>query len=140
MPSSSYDAPLSAVITRVAKNARESLKGCKSPRCAEVRWCQRSLESGVAHFSSLEYRKTKSATSPALRTPVLRHQAEAQIAICAKPGAHPAHTHENPAYARCKNIYLKSLYCDRKSQLPGWNPCKIFSSTILSDTSLSPLL
>jgi len=26
-----------------------------------------------------------------LRPPVLRHQAEAQITICAKPGAHEAH-------------------------------------------------
>ena len=28
-----------------------------------------------------------------LRPPVLRHQAEAQITICAKPGAHEAHAH-----------------------------------------------
>ncbi len=31
-----------------------------------------------------------------LSSPVLRHQAEAQITICAKPGAHRAHTGRTP--------------------------------------------
>jgi hypothetical protein len=35
-----------------------------------------------------------------LRPPVLRHQAEAQITICAKPGAHEAHMGRTWAYAR----------------------------------------
>jgi hypothetical protein len=47
-----------------------------------------------------------------LRPPVLRHQAEAQIIICAKPGAHEAHMGRTrgirQAYARRKKK-LKSL-------------------------------
>ncbi len=56
-----------------------------------------------------EYRKTHSATPP----PVLRHQAEAQITICTKPGAHEVHmgrtwgTHgRTPRKKKLKSLYL----------------------------------
>jgi hypothetical protein len=88
----SLSSPLSAVVTQVTQ-----MRG-KVRRAASQR----------AHFSSLEYCKTKSATSPALRTPVLRHQAEAQTAICAKPGAHPAHTWRTPDVRQAQKK-IKSL-------------------------------
>ena len=121
------DAPLSAVITRVSQmrgrvRRAASRRGARRCVCVSGRWrvgCPTFHRRGVSTFSSLEYRKTKSVTSPALLTPVLRHQAEAQIAICAKPGAHPAHTPENPPYARRKKK-LKSLkyLLSRKDNIP----------------------
>ena len=37
-------------------------------------------------------------------------QAEAQIAICTKPGTHPAHTHKNPAAKKIKITLVCSDY------------------------------
>ena len=58
----------------------------------EVHWCQRSPD--IAR------------PIQRLRPPVLRHQTEAQITICAKPGAHREHTGRtlgaHLAYARRK--------------------------------------
>ena len=56
--------------------------------------------------STLEYRKTRSVTLPA----ILRHQAEIKIAICTKPDAHPVHSMRAPGVRQVQKSNLKSLY------------------------------
>jgi len=45
-----------------------------------------------------------------LRPPVLRHQAEAQITICAKPGAHEVHMGRTSWGVHQAHKKIKSLY------------------------------
>jgi len=91
-----YRMPSSAAV--VGWCCRRLLGRVRRPQAAEVR--------GVALVSAVAKNIAKPIQQ--LRLPVLRHQAEVQITISAKPGAHEAHMGHTWTYARRKKK-LKSL-------------------------------